>query len=260
VKKVISKDGTAIAYNQSGTGFPVILVDGALCSSAFGPMPKLAPLLAPYFTVISYDRRGRNESGDTLPYSPQREVEDLEALINAVGGTADVLGISSGAILALDAAASGLNIRKLALYEPPYMVDKEGHRAPADSKDQLKALIAANRRGDAVKFFMKDMVGVPAFVVFMMGLMPVFSKLKAVAHTLPYDAALLGDFSLPVKTAVSIKIPVLVAGGDKSPVFLRHAVEQLANILPNKEFKMLKGQTHNVSMKVFAPVLIDFFK
>ncbi|HEY4323036.1 MAG TPA: alpha/beta hydrolase [Mucilaginibacter sp.] len=260
MKKVISKDGTAIAYDQSGSGFPVILVDGALCSRAFGPMPELAKLLTPHFTVINYDRRGRNESGDTQPYAPEREVEDIEALIREAGGTAFVAGISSGAALALSAVAAGLNIPKLALYEAPFMIDKDGHQPPADSEAQLKTMIATGRRGDAVKFFMKDMVNVPSFIVFIMGIMPIFSKLKAVAHTLPYDAAIMGDWSLPAKKTASVKVPILIGAGEKSPVSMQNSMRQLASAIPTGELKMFKGQTHNISVKVFAPVLIEFFK
>ena len=136
---VISKDGTRIAYNKVGSGAPVVLVDGALCSSAFGPLPKLAKLLAPHFTVFNYDRRGRNESGDTKPYAPEREIEDLHAVIQAAGGSAMVAGVSSGAALVLAAAAAGLDIKKLALYEAPFMVDETGHRPPKDSAVQLRA-------------------------------------------------------------------------------------------------------------------------
>ncbi|MDB4904665.1 MAG: alpha/beta hydrolase [Mucilaginibacter sp.] len=259
MKKAISKDGTSIAYDQLGSGFPVILVDGALCSRAFGPLPKLAQLLAPHFTVINYDRRGRNESGDTRPYAPEREIEDIAALIQAAGGSAFVAGVSSGAALALAAAASGLNIKKLALYEAPFTVDKSGHQPPPDAEAQLKALIASDRRGDAVKFFMKDMVGVPPFVVFIMSIMPIFSKLKAVAHTLPYDAAIMGDLSLPTQRAASVKIPTLVGGGEKSPSSMQNAVKQLADAIPNSELKMFKGQTHNIDVKVLAPALVEFF-
>ena len=258
--KVTSKDGTQIAYDKTGSGFPVILVDGALCSRDFGPMLKLAQLLAPNFTVINYDRRGRNESGNTKPYAAEREIEDIEALINEAGGSAFVFGISSGAALSLAAAASGLNIPKLALYEPPFMVDDEGHHPPVDSLEQLKAMIAQDRRADAVKFFMRDMVGVPAFVVFIMKLMPIFKKLKAVAHTLPYDVTILGDFSLPEKRAASVKTPTLVSGGDKSPASMQHAVKKLAEVIPGSKLEILKGQTHNVSEKVIAPVLTKFFK
>jgi pimeloyl-ACP methyl ester carboxylesterase len=259
MKQVTSKDGTLIAYDKSGSGFPVILVDGALCSRDFGPMPKLAPLLADHFTVINYDRRGRNESTDTKPYAPEREIEDIEALINAAGGSAFVTGFSSGAALALAAAASGLNIPKLALYEPPFRVDDEGHHAPANSLEQLKAMIAADRRADAVKFFMHDIIGLPSIVVFIMRLMPIWPKLKAVAHTLPYDITILGNFSLPQKMAASVKIPTLIAGGEKSQVTLRHTVKKLSEVMPNSELQILKGQTHNVSEKVIAPVLTEFF-
>ncbi len=259
MKTVTSKDGTLIAYEQSGSGEPVILVDGALCSRAFGPMPELAKLLAPHFSVINYDRRGRNESGDTQPYSPEREIEDIETLIQAVGKPVFLAGVSSGAALSLKAAAAGLNIKKLALYEAPYMVDKTGHQPPPDAEAQLKALIAADRRGDAVKFFMKDMVGVPPFIVFIMRIMPIFSKLKAVAHTLPYDAAIMNGFVLPVQEAASVKAPTLVGGGEKSPASMQNSVKQLAGTIPRSELKMFKGQTHNISMKVLAPALIEFF-
>jgi pimeloyl-ACP methyl ester carboxylesterase len=260
MKTVTSKDGTIIAYDQSGSGSPVILIDGALCSRDFGPMPKLAKLLAENFTVINYDRRGRNESGDTKPYAVEREIEDLGALINGAGGSAFVVGFSSGAGLALSAAASGLNITKLALYEPPFMVDDEGHHPPTDSLEQLKTMIAADRRADAIKFFMKDMVGLAGIAIFMMKLMPIFKKLKAVAHTLPYDTAIMGDYSLPEKKAASVKIPTLIAGGEKSPVTLRHAVKKLSEVMPYNKLQILKGQTHNVSTKVIAPVLTEFFK
>jgi pimeloyl-ACP methyl ester carboxylesterase len=260
MKTVVSKDGTSIAYEQSGSGKTVILVDGALCSRAFGPLPDLARLLAPHFAIINYDRRGRNESGDTQPYSPEREIEDIEALIQEAGGPVYVAGVSSGAALALAAAAAGLNIKKLALYEAPFMVDKSGHQPPPDAEVQLNAFIASGRRGDAVRFFMKDMVGIPAFFVFIMQIMPIFSKLKAVAHTLPYDAAIMGDFSLPVKKAASVKIPALVGGGEKSPASMKNAVRQLAEAIPGSELKMFKGQTHNISVKVLAPALIEFFK
>ena len=255
----MSKDGTRIVYDKSGSGPLLILVDGALCSRAFGPMPKLAVLLTGNFTVITYDRRGRNGSSDTQSYAVEREIEDLEALINANGGSALVTGFSSGAALSLAASAHGLNITKLALYEPPFMVD-EGQQPPVDSLQQLQAMIAENRRGDAVKFFMKDMVGVPAMIVFIMKLTPVWSKLKKVAHTLPYDVAIMGDFSLPEKKASSVKTPTLISGGDKSPATMQHAVKKLSEAMPNGELILLKGQTHNVAGKAIAPVLMEFFK
>ncbi len=259
VQRVISKDGTAVAFERSGAGPAIILVDGALCSRSFGPTPKLAPLLAKHFTVFTYDRRGRGESADTAPYGKEREVEDIDALIREAGGSAFVLGLSSGAALGLLAAASGLNITKLALYEPPFMVDKEAHKPPGDHEARLKQLICADRRSDAVKFFMRDVVGMPAVFVAAMPLMfPVWSKLKAVAHTLPYDAAVMGDYTLPTERIASVMMPTLVMDGEKTDVRLRHAVQATASVLRNAQHHTLKGQTHNVSAKSLAPVLVKF--
>jgi pimeloyl-ACP methyl ester carboxylesterase len=256
---VTSKDGTLIAYEKWGSGFPVILVDGALCSRDLGPMPKLATLLAEHFTVINYDRRGRNESGDTQPYAVDREIEDIEALITEAGGSAYVYGISSGAALSLTAVAKGLAIPKLALYEPPFEVPGITDGSPKDMLQQLKTMVAEGRRGDAVKYFMK-IVGVPSFGIFMMTLFPVWKKLKAVAHTLPYDITILDGFALPEDRARAIKVPTLVAGGTKTLERIKLSVKRLSELIPNNQFKMLEGQTHNVSEKALAPVLIEFFK
>lgn len=257
--KVISKDGTPIAYEKSGSGFPLILVDGALCSRDFGPMPKLAPLMAEHFTVFAYDRRGRNESGDTQPYAVEREIEDVEALIKEAGGSAYVFGISSGAALSLAATATGLNIPKLALYEPPFEVSGATGGSPKDMLPQLKTMVAEDRRGDAVKYFMK-IVGVPSFGIFMMTLLPIWKKLKAVAHTLPYDITILDGFALPEDRARAIKVPTLVAAGTKTSEPIKMSVKRLSELIPDNQLKMLEGQTHNVSEKAIAPVLTAFFK
>lgn len=257
---VTSRDGTVIAYERTGSGPAIIVVDGAMCSRAFGAMPKLGPFLQRHFTLFAYDRRGRGSSGDTQPYDKVREIEDLEAILQAAGGSASVLGLSSGAALALEAAASGLNITKLALYEPPYMVNDGGHHARAGHAAQLRQLIAAERRDEAVKYFMRKMVGIPAFVVFVMRWIPgMWSKCKAVAHTLPYDAAIMGDFSLPVQRLASIKTPTLAINGEKSDVRLRAAVHELANALPNVKHCVLKGQSHNVSPATLTQPLVQFF-
>jgi pimeloyl-ACP methyl ester carboxylesterase len=257
---VKSKDGTTIGFDKIGKGEPLIMVDGAMCSRAFGPIPKMGKMLAENFTVINYDRRGRNESGNTLPYSVDREIEDIEALITEAGGSAYVVGFSSGAALALNAAAKGANIRKLVLYEAPYVMNQGGHNPPIDTEAQLTQLIAAGKRGDAVKFFMKDMVGIPAFVPFIMSLLPVWSKLKSVAHTLPYDAAILQGFTIPTQMAATITTPTLVVGGEKSPISLRNAVEKLAKAIPRSQRMVLKGQNHNVAPKAIVPVLEEYFK
>lgn len=257
--KVISKDGTPIAYEKSGTGPALILVDGALCSRQFGPMPKLAPLLAQRFTVFTYDRRGRGDSGDTPPYTKERELEDLAALIQAAGGSACLVGLSSGGGLALEAAASGLNIPKLVAYEPPYVAVHDEQHAKANHEAQLQRLLAESRRGDAVKYFMKDMVGAPGFVVFMMRLMPgIWKKLTAVAHTLPYDANIMGDFSVPVKRLGSVRVPSLILYGGKTDAKLKKAAETVADAVPGARRGTLAGQNHNVDPKVLTPAVVEF--
>ncbi len=255
MEKVISKDGTSIAYEKLGKG-PAL---GALCSRAFGPMSKLSQMLAEHFTVYIYDRRGRNQSGDTKPYNMERELEDIDALIKMAGSPVYIAGVSSGAALALEAVAKGLPISKLAMYEPPYVVGAGGHEPPADSKERMMKMLESDKRGAMVKFFMHDMIGMPAFFTAIFPLMPVWSKLKAVAHTLPYDISIMADYRVPAERASSIKIPTFVMGGGKSPVSLKGAVKVVAEAIPNCKMSMLPGQTHNVSNAVLAPELIKFF-
>ena len=254
-----SKDGTVIAYERSGQGPALILVDGALCSREFGPMPKLAPLLAPHFTVYVYDRRGRGESGDTLPYSKEREVEDIAALVKEAGGSAFVVGLSSGGALGLEAAASGVGIRKVVAYEPPYVDEEKGDRP--DHLRELERRIAAGDRGGAVKYFMRDMVGVPAPFVFMMQLMPwIWRKMKAVAHTLPYDAAVMTAFKVPRARFATVKVPTLVMYGSKTDVRLANAARAVADAVPGAQLRALDRQTHNVNPAVLTPALVEFLK
>jgi pimeloyl-ACP methyl ester carboxylesterase len=258
-RRVISRDGTAIAYERTGTGPALILVDGALCSRAFGPMPRLAPLLAEHFTVYTYDRRGRGESSDMQPYAREREVEDIAALIQEAGGSAFVVGLSSGAALALEAAASGLAIRKVAAYEPPF-VGANGQQGGLDHERRLRELLAAGDRGGAVKYFMRDMVGVPPLFVSMMRLMPwVWPKLIAVAHTLPYDAAVMGDFKVPAARLASIKVPTLALHGAKTDVRLQKAARAAADAVPNAQHLTLAGQSHNVKPAALTPAIVKFF-
>jgi pimeloyl-ACP methyl ester carboxylesterase len=255
MSEVISKDGTRIAYERLGQGPPIVLIDGAMCSRDFGPMPKIAALLAPSFTVYLYDRRGRGASGDTAPYAKAREVEDVQALIGAAGGSAFVFGTSSGAGLALEAAASGASIAKLAVYEPPFI-----GAGQADHEQRLEQLLSQGQRAAALKYFMRDMVGVPAFVVLIMPLMRgMWRKLKAVAHTLPYDAAIMGNWEVPAARLSSVRVPTLAMHGGKTTARLRRAVEALVKVLPNVSHRELAGQTHNVSAAVLVPVLKEFF-
>jgi pimeloyl-ACP methyl ester carboxylesterase len=259
MNRVTSKDGTIIAYDAVGAGPTLILVGGAMSYRLFPGFVKLANLLAGDFRVVNYDRRGRGDSGDTAPYAVQREVEDLEAVIAANGETALVWGMSSGAALAVTAAASGAAIDKLALYEPPYMVLPGGRRPPDDHQEQLQRLANAGRSGEAVSFFLKRCMGAPAVVVALMHALPFWPRLKAVAHTLPYDAAVMGDYGLPKETLQAVDVPTLVIGGEKSDPRLRLAVDAVAATLPKGQLRVLDGQRHNVSMDVLAPVLREFF-
>ena len=204
---VISKDGTRIAYERMGSGPALVLVDGAMCSRAFGPMPKIAALLKEHFTVYLYDRRGRGESGDTQPYSKAREVEDIEALIRAAGGSAFALGLSSGAALALEAAASGSRVREARRLRAAVHARRRGASRERRSRGQAEgARRRADERGAAVKYFMRDMVGVPApFVLMMQVMRGVWGKLKAVAHTLPYDAAIMGNWQVPAARLAGVR-------------------------------------------------------
>jgi pimeloyl-ACP methyl ester carboxylesterase len=259
MSKLTSKDGTTIAYDKTGSGPPIILVDGAFCNKTFGPMPKLAPLLSQNFTVYLYDRRARGESGDTKPYSVEREIEDIAALIKIAGGSAYLFGISSGAILSLQAVIKGLNIPRLAIFEPPFVGNKNGKR-PADAKSELTKMITGNRKGDAVKYYLTKVMGVPAFVPFILQLTPNWAKMKANANSLPYDLTICDDFEVPEKQIASITIPTIAIDSMKSPDSLRNAIAMVAKALPAGERKSLKGAVHDVPVKVLAPVLTDFFK
>src|ERR1700719_3754203 len=257
--KVFSKDGTAIAFDRIGYGPPVILIDGALCYRGMGQSGQLAELLAPHFTVFTYDRRGRGASGDTAPYAVEREVEDIAALLSEAGASAFVWGTSSGAGLALEAANCLSGIKKLAVYEVPFIVD-DTRPTTEDGWDRISEAVAADRRSDAVKLFLK-LVGVPSFVRALMPLMiPMWLKLKAVAHTLPYDGAVVRDNQrgkpLPADRWASVTMPALVMDGGNSPAWMRHANRSLASALPNARYQTLQGQTHMLRPKAHAPKLV----
>ncbi len=256
--KVISEDGTPIAYDQIGKGPAVILVDGALGYRGFGPMGQLATLLAPHFTVISYDRRGRGESGNALPYALAREIEDIDALVDEVGASAFLFGTSSGGCLALEAAvALGDKVKKLAIWEAPYDSSPAAPQAWKEYRTTLTELLAADRRGDAVALFMR-FVGAPVDMIAAMRQSPVWTQLESVAPTLPYDAAAMGhDRSIPVERAAAVTAPTLVLNGTILP-FMRVTGEALARAIPHAQHRTLEGQSHDVDVKVLAPVLIEF--
>jgi pimeloyl-ACP methyl ester carboxylesterase len=260
---VTSKDGTTIAYETMGMGEPLILVDGAMCYRDSGPMRPLAEALKDHFTVLIYDRRGRGESGDTLPYAIDREVEDIEALLWAVGGSAYLYGCSSGGALALEAASRLPGVKKLMIYEAPFIVDASRDPLGDSYLERIKALVAADRRSDAVKLFMK-MVGMPGFLIFIMPFMgKVWPKLTGIAHTLPYDLTITTPYQqgkpLPAGRWNEVTAPVLVADGGKSPAWMRNAQAALARNL-NADYRTLPGQTHMVRADAQAPVIIGFFR
>jgi pimeloyl-ACP methyl ester carboxylesterase len=255
---VTSADGTAIAYERTGGGPALVLVDGAMCYRAAGPMRPLAALLRDSFTVYTYDRRGRGESSDTTPYAVAREVEDLRALIAQAGGEACVYAISSGAALALATAAAGPGITKLALYEPPFMAEVEGGIRIKEYTERLHELLDAGRKGDAVALFMTN-VGIPAEAVAGIRAQPGWATLEAIAPTLAYDDEVLGGGSVPRDLASTIAIPTLVLAGGASPQGLQQAAKATADALPTAEHRTLDGQTHDVTPDALAPVLVEFF-
>jgi pimeloyl-ACP methyl ester carboxylesterase len=255
---VTSTDGTIIAYERTGSGPALVLVDGAMCYRAAGPMGPVAGLLQQQFTVYAYDRRGRGESADTVPFAVEREMEDLRAVIAVAGGEAGVYAMSSGGALALATAATGPGITALALYETPFLAEAGDDVGMKEYTARLHDLLDEDRRGDAVELFM-TFVGVPAQAIQGMRTQPVWAAFEAIAPTLAYDDAVLAGGALPRDLASELTIPVLVIAGDASPEPLRRAAARTATAIPAAELRVLAGQTHDVAPDALAPVLIDFF-
>jgi pimeloyl-ACP methyl ester carboxylesterase len=264
MESVTSRDGSRIAYDRHGSGPPVILVGGALGHRRFKKMEELVGLLAGRCTVVNYDRRGRGDSTEAGPYAVEREIEDLAALIEAEGGSASLWGWSSGGALALRAASAGIGVDRLAVYEVPFIVTPDAERPTRDYGERLDELVAAGDRSGAVRHFMRNAVGVPAPFVALMRLMPMWKELKANAHTLPYDWAVLGEHTMygsaldPDEWA-ALRVPTLVVHGGKSPAVLQEGSRALAEVLPNSVLRELDGVGHNVKMEALAPLLVKFF-
>jgi pimeloyl-ACP methyl ester carboxylesterase len=260
MRAVISKDGTPIAFDRSGQGPALILVAGALTTRA--DWTSLAARLAPHFSVFAYDRRGRGESGDRVPYAVEREVEDIDALITEAGGSAFAFGHSSGAALALEAAIQlgGEKVKKLAMYEAPYNDEREAKLAWRAYIQQLTELLAADRRGDAVALFMKY-VGTPAEGIEAMRQAPTWPLFEAIAPTLAYDhTAILGqDGSVPIERAAQVLVPTLVMNGGASYPFMSETARALSQAIPHAQLRTLEGQDHGPADDVLAPVLQEFF-
>jgi pimeloyl-ACP methyl ester carboxylesterase len=253
---VTSRDGTRIAFEEFGEGQPVVIIGGMFCDRAtFRP---LAEQLGRQFRAITYDRRGRGNSTDTPPYAVAREVEDLTAVIEAVGGEASVYGHSSGAGLALNAAADGVPIRRLVLHEPPYGGDDdESRREARELAEYVRAAIAEGRRGDAIMRFLTA-AGMPAEMA-----EPAISdpKMQAIAPTMPYDHEVMGDFdggAIPEDLVRRVKTPTLVIAGGVSPDFFRDTAARLTELLSDASLRILEGQDHAAPAEVVAPVVTEF--
>ncbi len=275
MKTVISKDGTSIAYDQIGSGCPLILVTGALGVRGDSTKDPLVNLLCGDFTVVNYDRRGRGDSGDTQPYSVGREIEDIDALIDSVGGEAYVYGMSSGAILTLEAAAKlPSKVKKLVMYEPPFIIDGSRPPLPADYVEQLNKATGEGRRGDAVEIFMTQAMLIPAEFVQTMRNAPMaqsfpdgvkppeWSDMEKVAHTLAYDGMIVREYlagkPLPRQRWNAYTAPGLVVVGENSEPFFHDGAKALADDMPNINVRVLEGQDHAVSPDALAPVIREF--
>jgi pimeloyl-ACP methyl ester carboxylesterase len=256
-----SRDGTPIAFEQMGEGPPLLVIAGASCDRA--RMRPTAEALARSCSVINYDRRGRGDSGDTLPYAIERELEDIAVLIDRLGGRASLYGHSSGAALALHAAAHGLPLDRLVLHEPPYSPDSEAERREArEYAEQLRALLAEDRRGDAMELFF-TLVGMPLEMVAEMRRGdPSWPAFESLAHTLAYDSEVMGDLetggTVPAELAGRVEVETLVLVGGASPDWMIDVGRRLAEAVQRGEHRVLEGQEHVVPPEILAPVVEAF--
>jgi pimeloyl-ACP methyl ester carboxylesterase len=259
---VTSADGTQLAYQARGTGPALVVVEGALCHRTMGVSAPLTEALEERFTVFAYDRRGRGESGaGATPWSLEREIEDLQAVIDAAGGRAHAFGASSGGALCLEGARRGVAIDRLAVYEVPFIVDDTHAPNPIDLPQRVAAMVERGQRGEAVKTFMR-VVGVPAPFIGLMRVMPAWKKMTAAAHTLPYDLSLVigrqqGE-PLPGGCYHDVTPETLVIAGGKSPEYMRNAQAAIAAAVPRGTLQTLPGQTHMVKAKATAPAVARF--
>lgn len=260
IERVSSADGTSIAFERTGDGPPLVLVGGAFCDrTARASGTPLAALLSPHFTAISYDRRGRGDSSDSANWALEREIEDLGAVIRAAGGSAYVYGISSGAVLGLAAAARELPISKLALYEPPLMLDPGRAAVFGDLAEQLRGHAAAGRRSEAAELFLTRVVQVPSPAVAQMKQGPMWRGLEALAHTLSYDVRITALTPALLDQAPGAHAETLALYGEACPPWMRDAILALAKAMPKGSARMLAGQTHDVDPQLLANALREFF-
>ena len=254
-----SQDGTTIAYDVYGSGPALIYIMGATCHRRFDPIIQDAKAFSAEFTVYCYDRRGRGDSGNVLPYAPAREVEDIEALIDVAGGSAFLYGHSSGAVLTLEAALKlQQKIAKIAIYDAPYVHDETEKREFSHLGNKVKELLSANKHRQALTTFLKG-IGMPSIFVWLLPLFPGWGIMQRLAPTLAYDIDLTGDFP-PVERLAAIALPTQIMIGAKSPVSIQEVAKALAKSIPNAGFAELAGQDHMVKAKILLPRLVAFFK
>lgn len=252
-----SKGGTTIAYDRLGDGPRIVLVSGGSVDRMSNA--GLARELAADFTVLNFDRRGRGDSGDSAPYAIEREFEDIAAVVERAGGLAHLYGTSSGAALAMEAAAAGLPIDKLVLWEPPYNVNGRPD-LPDDTASVYREMVEDGRRGDAAEYFMAEVVGMPPEFVEQARQAPWWAHQEALAHTLAYDATIMGDYTIPAERVRAVSVPTIIITGEASPPFMHETGDALADLIPNAERHSLAGQEHNVDPGALAPVIVEFLR
>ncbi len=256
METVISKDGTALAFDRLGAGAALIMMGGGLNDRQ--QAAELASLLAPHFTVFNYDRRGRSDSGDTQPYAVSKEIDDLNAVIGVAGGSAMLFANCTGGMLALEAVAQGVPITRLALYEPPYIVGDAHARLDQEFRTNITHLLDSGRPGDAVTHFLERGIGLPSEVLDRVQKMPMWPLLESLATTLPYDLAIAGDNSMPIERLPLVTVPTLVIDGGRSPQWQRDSVQALVDALPNATRHSIEGLTHTIVPESVAPVVQGF--
>ncbi|MEO7911040.1 MAG: alpha/beta hydrolase [Roseiflexaceae bacterium] len=259
MKTTTSKDGTTLAYDVYGNGPALIYITGASCFRSFMPVVQDAKAFAQEFTVYNYDRRGRGDSSNTLPWSVEGEVEDIEALIDMAGGKASLYGHSSGAVLALEAALRlGDKVQKIVIYDASYVHDQTEKLEYDQLSQKIHQLLRNGKNAEAMKGFLKG-IGMPKAFVFLLPLFPGWKTMKALAPTLAYDIALTSDVP-PVKRVMKVAVPTQIIIGQKSPASIHNVADQLVKAIPNAKFAILAGQDHMVSAKVLLPMLVGFLK
>lgn len=266
MQTVTSRDGTKIAFEKVGSGSAVILVNGAMSyRRAFDTtLEDLAELLGEHFTVYDYDRRGRGESTNTEPFTKVREIEDIQALVAEAGGEAMLVGFSSGGAVTLETTAVTPGVTKAFVYEVPFIVDNS--RQPLDDYEgHTTKLVAEGKLDELIEYFITVVAGIPAeFVGGIKQDQAMWARMRAIAPTIPHDAAFMSEFMkgkpLPAGYWAKVKVPVLVGDGGASPAWLRNAARALAQALPHASRKTFEGQTHSFDPMVLAPVIIEFFK